>query len=140
MRSRRPIDSTRTRQCKACPWKQGVRPALDIPGGYCASKHRALDRTIAEPGSLTASRLVVSPTLGEWIRTLLDHVTDAQVIVLEAEALRTNQITVPPMPDFVPGRIVIHEAPLERLPTRARRDPREQARMHTRRMAGGKRR
>lgn len=58
MRSRRPIDSTRARQCKACPWKQSVRPLHDIPGGYCASKHRALNRTIAEPGSLTASRVL----------------------------------------------------------------------------------
>lgn len=37
-------------QCKACPWKKGVRPAQDIPGGYCERKHAALADTIAPPG------------------------------------------------------------------------------------------
>ncbi len=39
------------KQCKACPWKVGVKPAADIPGGYCAKKHAALKDTIAEPGA-----------------------------------------------------------------------------------------
>lgn len=38
-------------QCAHCPWKKGVKPAKDIPGGYCATKHCALKSTIAEPGS-----------------------------------------------------------------------------------------
>lgn len=37
-------------QCVKCPWKVGVDPR-EIPNGYCEAKHRALDRTIAEPGS-----------------------------------------------------------------------------------------
>lgn len=40
------------KQCKACPWKKSTVPDQDIPGGYCETKHRALDGTIAEPGSL----------------------------------------------------------------------------------------
>lgn len=44
-------EHARARQCKACPWKVGVKPSGDIPGGYSEAKHRALDRTIAEPGS-----------------------------------------------------------------------------------------
>ena len=39
-------------QCKACPWRKGVKPARDIPGGYCETKHRNLKSTIAVPGDL----------------------------------------------------------------------------------------
>ena len=38
-------------QCKACPWKRSVRPKQDIPGGYSVRKHRALRKTMADPGS-----------------------------------------------------------------------------------------
>lgn len=41
----------RTHQCEKCPWRVGVDPN-DIPNGYSADRHRALDVTIAEPGSL----------------------------------------------------------------------------------------
>ncbi len=37
-------------QCKACPWRKDVVPNRDIPGGYCATKHRKLKGTIAKPG------------------------------------------------------------------------------------------
>lgn len=46
------MSSVRTQQCKACPWKKGVRPERDIPGGYCETKHEALERTIAKPGDI----------------------------------------------------------------------------------------
>lgn len=36
------------KQCKACPWKVSTVPERDIPGGYCAKKHRSLKSTIAE--------------------------------------------------------------------------------------------
>lgn len=39
-----------TKQCKACPWRKGIKPERDIPGGYCEAKHRALKSTIAAPG------------------------------------------------------------------------------------------
>lgn len=39
-------------QCKACPWKVGVKPQNDIPGGYCETKHEKLKSTIADPGRL----------------------------------------------------------------------------------------
>jgi len=42
--------NVRTKQCKACPWRKGVRPEKDIPGGYCVKKHEALSSTIANPG------------------------------------------------------------------------------------------
>lgn len=42
--------NVRNKQCKACPWRKDVRPAEDIPGGYCETKHRALKDTIATPG------------------------------------------------------------------------------------------
>ena len=38
------------KQCAKCPWRKDVDP-YDIPNGYCARKHAALDRTIAEPGA-----------------------------------------------------------------------------------------
>lgn len=42
----------RTAQCAKCPWLVGVNPH-DIPNGYCETKHRALERTIAKPGDLS---------------------------------------------------------------------------------------
>lgn len=41
----------RTHQCEKCPWRVDVDPH-DIPNGYSEDLHRALDVTIAEPGSL----------------------------------------------------------------------------------------
>lgn len=46
-------------QCKACPWRVGVVPSRDIPGGYCAKKHRRLESTIAEPGVIVGGSLKV---------------------------------------------------------------------------------
>jgi hypothetical protein len=57
--------SIRTQQCKACPWKKGVKPREDIPGGYCEKKHEALRDTIAEPGAITG--------LGPSIRMMACH-------------------------------------------------------------------
>lgn len=37
------------RQCKKCPWKKGTDPR-EIPNVYSEAAHRALVRTIAEPG------------------------------------------------------------------------------------------
>jgi hypothetical protein len=39
------------KQCAKCPWRVDVDPN-DIPNGYCADAHAALDNTIADPGSL----------------------------------------------------------------------------------------
>lgn len=39
----------RTVQCVKCPWRVGVDPH-DIPNGYCETRHRALEDTIARPG------------------------------------------------------------------------------------------
>ena len=36
-------------QCAKCPWKKSTDPN-DIPGGYCETKHKGLERTIARPG------------------------------------------------------------------------------------------
>src|SRR5690242_18785866 len=36
----------RTKQCAKCPWRKDVNPR-DIPNGYCETKHRALESTIA---------------------------------------------------------------------------------------------
>lgn len=51
--------SIRTKQCKACPWRKGVKPAEDIPNGYCDAKHRALKSTIAPPGAMPRGPLRV---------------------------------------------------------------------------------
>ncbi len=40
-------------QCAKCPWKVDTDPN-DIPNGYCETKHQALRRTIADPGSLNS--------------------------------------------------------------------------------------
>jgi hypothetical protein len=42
----------RTAQCKKCPWIAGSDPR-QIPNGYCETKHRALEGTIAKPGDLS---------------------------------------------------------------------------------------
>lgn len=42
----------RTRQCNKCPWRVDVNPH-DIPNGYCETKHRHLESTIAKPGDLS---------------------------------------------------------------------------------------
>jgi hypothetical protein len=38
-------------QCHACPWKVSTNP-LEIPNGYCVTKHKEAKRTIAEPGEV----------------------------------------------------------------------------------------
>ena len=43
----------RTKQCAKCPWKVSTNPH-DIPDGYSVEKHRALAKTIARPGDLSA--------------------------------------------------------------------------------------
>lgn len=40
----------RTAQCAKCPWIVGSDPH-EIPNGYREEKHRALSKTIAEPGA-----------------------------------------------------------------------------------------
>jgi len=42
----------RTRQCDKCPWRTDVDPH-DIPNGYCETKHRNLESTIAREGDLS---------------------------------------------------------------------------------------
>ena len=37
----------RTVQCAKCPWKVGVNPH-EIPDGYCETKHKNLESTIAK--------------------------------------------------------------------------------------------
>ena len=39
----------RTSQCEKCPWRVDVDPT-QIPNGYCESKHKALESTIAKEG------------------------------------------------------------------------------------------
>lgn len=48
----------RVRQCEKCPWKVSTNPH-DIPNGYSEDLHRALSRTIAEPGSFRFSGITV---------------------------------------------------------------------------------
>ena len=48
----------RTAQCAKCPWIKAVNPH-DIPNGYCETKHRSLEGTIATPGELTSGPLRV---------------------------------------------------------------------------------
>jgi len=38
----------RVAQCEKCPWRVETDPH-DIPNGYCETKHRALEKTIARP-------------------------------------------------------------------------------------------
>lgn len=42
----------RVKQCSHCPWRKDVDP-FDIPNGYDPEKHRALEKTIAEPGTIS---------------------------------------------------------------------------------------
>ena len=37
----------RTRQCAKCPWRIDVNPQ-EIPNGYCETKHKGLESTIAD--------------------------------------------------------------------------------------------
>lgn len=45
------------KQCKTCPWRVGVDPDCDIPGGYSRKLHAGLANTIAEPGCLRPNLL-----------------------------------------------------------------------------------
>jgi len=47
----------RTVQCARCPWKVGTNP-YDIPNGYDVEKHRQMQSTIAEPGTLNLSAIL----------------------------------------------------------------------------------
>lgn len=58
----------RTAQCAKCPWIKGVDPH-DIPNGYCETKHRALESTIAKPGDL-------SGLAGSGMRAMACHESD----------------------------------------------------------------
>lgn len=42
----------RTKQCSKCPWREDVDPN-NIPNGYDVDKHKALEKTIAEPGDIS---------------------------------------------------------------------------------------
>lgn len=44
----------RTAQCAKCPWIADVDPH-EIPNGYCETKHRALESTIAKPGDFATA-------------------------------------------------------------------------------------
>lgn len=48
-----PWSLKRTKQCAKCPWRRDVDPN-EIPNGYCPTKHRKLERTIAREGDLSA--------------------------------------------------------------------------------------
>lgn len=39
----------RTKQCAKCPWKTSTNP-FEIPDGYCETKHKNLENTIAKEG------------------------------------------------------------------------------------------
>lgn len=43
------------KQCAKCPWKKSTNPH-EIPDGYSPCQHRALRRTIAEPGAFHGLR------------------------------------------------------------------------------------
>lgn len=49
----------RTKQCAKCPWRVSTNPH-DIPDGYCVEKHKNLENTIAEPGSLDGSKAAMA--------------------------------------------------------------------------------
>lgn len=44
-----------TTQCLKCPWRVETDPH-DIPNGYCETKHRALESTIATADNMFGSR------------------------------------------------------------------------------------
>jgi len=49
----------RVKQCDKYPWKVSTNPH-DIPDGYSEELHRALERTIAEPRSLSRTDRVMA--------------------------------------------------------------------------------
>jgi hypothetical protein len=49
----------RTAQCAKCPWRVDVDPH-NIPNGYCETKHRGLENTIAKPGALPTGATLVA--------------------------------------------------------------------------------
>lgn len=55
------------RQCAKCPWKVSTDPH-QIPNGYDPEKHRALKRTVAEPGAIV---------LGGTLRVFACHESNA---------------------------------------------------------------
>lgn len=59
-------------QCSKCPWKVTTDPHK-IPRGYSVKKHRALAKTIAEPGSIAG--------LGGPLRLMACHDTHKEPCV-----------------------------------------------------------
>lgn len=49
----------RVNQCEKCPWRKDVDP-YDIPNGYSEDRHRALSATIAQPGEMRGTGIVMS--------------------------------------------------------------------------------
>ena len=52
------LELKRTTQCAKCPWKVGVDPH-EIPDGYCETKHKDLETTIAKGYDLDMSKPLV---------------------------------------------------------------------------------
>ena len=48
-----------SKQCKTCPWRVGVDPDRDIPGGYSRELHAGLRGTIADGAHLSSGPIRV---------------------------------------------------------------------------------
>lgn len=48
------MSEIRTKQCQKCPWHVDVDPN-EIPNGYCPTKHKNLDSTIATHGGYSTA-------------------------------------------------------------------------------------
>lgn len=102
----------RTAQCAKCPWLVGTDPH-EIPDGYSVEKHRALSRTIAEPGDLRGSAAAmachetddahcigwlvnqVGPGNNIGLRIRMMSCTNADKIRLRGEQHQTFEDTLP---------------------------------------------
>jgi hypothetical protein len=51
------------RQCKSCPWRKATVASVDIPNGYCATKHERLRNTLGTQ-------------IGEQLRIMACHKSD----------------------------------------------------------------
>jgi len=81
----------RTIQCEKCPWHVDVDP-YDIPNGYDVERHRALQSTIATPGSLrdTGRAMACHETGGNtksWIMLLTSAASSNRSMAVGAKNL-----------------------------------------------------
>lgn len=85
-------------QCKACPWRKGVVPSRDIPGGYDVEKHKGLCNLKEGAGQFEIGKIMAchETTAGEesaCVGWLVHEMGDGNNIGLRIRAREIGHLT-----------------------------------------------